>query len=67
MKRMSDTYLTLDQAKLWLLYGLYTLTAVRVISFANWCDAGAPNPFLPKRLKQRVRHFELCYRLNHAA
>ena len=34
-----------------LLFTLYLITAVKVCRYSSWMQAGAPNPFLPRRLQ----------------
>lgn len=34
-----------------LLFMLYMITAVRLCRYSSWMQSGAPNPFLPRRLK----------------
>ncbi len=47
-----------------LLFVLYMVTACRICRFAHWQEAGAPNPFLPRRLKHAIRSYENRYRVS---
>lgn len=42
------------------LFALYLLTAVRVCRYSSWVAAGAPNPFLPRRIKVAVTRYEMA-------
>lgn len=53
----------LERAMPFLLFSLYLVTSVQVCRYANWRAAGAPNPFLPRRLKPYIRDFENRLRL----
>lgn len=55
--------LALERATPLLLFALYIITSVRVCRYAQWQAQGAPNPFLPRRLKPLVRDVELRLRL----
>ncbi len=41
-----------DKTITFLFFALYLITAVRICRYSSWIDAGAPNPFLPKSVKQ---------------
>ena len=41
------------------LFALYLITAVKVCSYSSWVRAGAPNPFLPRKIKRSLG----CYRI----
>ncbi|MEM8804077.1 MAG: hypothetical protein AAGF55_16245 [Pseudomonadota bacterium] len=53
----------LERATPLLLFALYVITSVRVCRYAQWHAQGAPNPFMPRRLKPLVRDVELRLRL----
>lgn len=54
--------LAFERAMPFLLFALYLITSVRLCRYAVWREAGAPNPFLPRRLKVAVRDFEKRFR-----
>lgn len=37
------------------LFTLYVITAVRPCRYSSWRSEGAPNPFLPRRIKALLR------------
>lgn len=39
------------------LYALYMITSLRLLGFSSWCESGAPNPFLPRRVKYRLHTY----------
>lgn len=43
------------QGLLLLLFVLYLITAVRLCRYSRWRNEGAPNPFLPRRIKAMLR------------
>lgn len=43
-----------------MLFALYLLTAVRLCRYSSWIDAGAPNPFLPRRIQIAVTQSEIA-------
>lgn len=46
------------------LFALYLVTAVRICRYSSWVRAGAPNPFLPRRIKQSASHRDIRALLN---
>jgi hypothetical protein len=40
---------------LFLLFLMYIITAVRLCRYSSWRRNGAPNPFLPRRMKAMLR------------
>ena len=47
-----------------ILFALYMVTAIRVCRYSAWCDAGAPNPFLPRSLRPVVLRVQRDLRPN---
>jgi len=45
------------------LFVLYLVTSVRICRYSAWCAAGAPNPFLPRRLRSVVDRHQRNLRL----
>ena len=39
------------------LYAAYMLTSLHLCSYSNWCARGAPNPFLPRTVKYKLRAY----------
>lgn len=37
-----------------MLFALYLITSVQICRYSSWVAAGAPNPFLPRKLKAAV-------------
>lgn len=50
-----------------LFFALYMITSVRLCSYSAWCQAGSPNPFLPKGLKKVAHGYELRRRFSAIA
>jgi hypothetical protein len=50
-----------------ILFALYLLTSVQVCSYTAWRRSGAPNPFLPRRIKLAVSRFETNLRFEALA
>lgn len=42
------------------LFMLYLVTAVRICRYSAWIHAGAPNPFLPQRLRRAATRREIA-------
>ncbi|NNE89044.1 MAG: hypothetical protein HKN27_13295 [Silicimonas sp.] len=42
------------------LFALYLITTVRLRRYSNWRKDGAPNPFLPRRIKIMLRKREIA-------
>lgn len=55
---MLPLLLAFERAIPFFLFTLYLVTAVRICSYGAWCDAGSPNPFLPRKLKLAVASYE---------
>lgn len=55
--------IAMERAMPFVLFALYVITSVQLCRYANWHAKGAPNPFLPRRLKPLVRDVELRLRL----
>ncbi len=53
----------LERAMPHILFAMYLITSFQICRYANWRDAGAPNPFLPRRVKVAVREIENRMRL----
>ena len=49
-----------EQALSMCLYTLYMITAVRICRYASWQKSGAPNPFLPRRIKAMLRKRQIA-------
>ena len=41
------------------LFALYLVTSVRICRYSSWVRAGAPNPFLPRRVRKGVSHHDI--------
>lgn len=41
------------------LFTLYLVTSVRICRYSSWVRAGAPNPFLPRRISKSVSHRDI--------
>ena len=52
----------LERLTPFLLFAIYVVTSVRICRYGHWYAQGAPNPFLPRRLKPFVRDVELRLR-----
>jgi hypothetical protein len=52
------TILAFERTMPLFLFALYLLTAFRVTRYGTWLAAGAPNPFLPRKLKVAVAGYE---------
>jgi len=59
---LSDV-LGIERAMPLVLFALYLLTSVQLCSYAGWRQSGAPNPFLPRRIKLAVARFERHMRM----
>ena len=46
-----QTILLSERAVTLFLFALYLITPVQTCRFSSWQRAGAPNPFLPRRLE----------------
>ena len=60
---MVSMAMVLERAMPFFLFSLYLITSVQICRYANWRAAGAPNPFLPRKLQPVVRNFENRLRL----
>ena len=46
------------------LFTMYLLTSVQICRYSSWINAGAPNPFLPRRARQAVCPKAIAHMLN---
>ena len=57
----------LERAMPLVLFSLYLITSVQICRYAHWRAAGAPTPFLPRRLEGMRKAFENRARLQAMA
>ena len=50
---------TVERALPLVLFVLYLITAFRLCRYSSWMRSGAPNPFLPRKIKVMLRKREI--------